>query len=74
MKATRTQSIIATVLVGAMVFVFTVARAGDADKTNIVFVFTDNLGYGELGCYGGGSCAGAQLPALTSSPPKACAC
>ena len=25
-----------------------------AEKSNIVFMLADNLGYGELGCYGGG--------------------
>ena len=31
-----------------------------ADKTpNIVFILMDNLGYGEVGCYGGGILAGA---------------
>jgi hypothetical protein len=27
---------------------------GEAKKPNIVFILMDNLGYGELGCYGGG--------------------
>jgi arylsulfatase len=26
----------------------------DDKKPNIVFILADNLGYGELGCYGGG--------------------
>ena len=31
-----------------------------ADKTpNIVFILMDNLGYGEVGCYGGGILPGA---------------
>jgi arylsulfatase A-like enzyme len=33
-------------------------------KPNIVFVLMDNLGYGELGCYGGGILRGAPTPRL----------
>lgn len=33
-------------------------------KPNIVFVLTDNLGYGELGCYGGGILRGASTPRI----------
>ena len=29
------------------------SRAADAQKPNIVFILMDNLGYGEVGCYGG---------------------
>ena len=39
-----------------------------AEKSNIVFMLADNLGYGELGCYGGricrcsdGTCIGAWI-------------
>lgn len=33
-------------------------------KPNIVFILTDNLGYGELGVYGGGVLRGAPTPCL----------
>ena len=33
-------------------------------KPNIVFILTDNLGYGELGVYGGGILRGAPTPRL----------
>jgi arylsulfatase len=36
------------------------------DKPNIVFVFADNLGYGELGSYGGGILRGASTPRIDS--------
>jgi arylsulfatase A-like enzyme len=45
--------------------------AADADQTpaaskkpNIVFILADNLGYGELGCYGGGILRGAPTPRI----------
>ena len=31
-----------------------------SDKPNIVYFHVDNLGYGELGCYGGGILRGAR--------------
>lgn len=31
-------------------------------RPNVVFILTDNLGYGELGCYGGGVLRGAPTP------------
>ena len=37
---------------------------GDAKKSNIVFILMDNLGYGEVGCYGGGMLRGATTPRI----------
>ncbi len=33
-------------------------------QPNIVFILTDNIGYGDLGCYGGGITRGAPTPRL----------
>src|SRR5439155_9784509 len=37
---------------------------GDGKKPNIVFILMDNLGYGEVGCYGGGIFRGAPTPRI----------
>ena len=39
-------------------------RQAQADKPNIVFMLADNLGYGELGCYGGGILRGMPTPRI----------
>ena len=39
------------------------ARATD-ETPNIMFILTDNLGYGELGAYGGGATRGAPTPRI----------
>src|ERR1700722_4224485 len=36
----------------------------EAKKPNIVFILVDNLGYGELGVYGGGILRGAATPRI----------
>src|SRR5258708_38206862 len=43
-----------------------VVEAGQAssNKPNIVFILMDNLGYGEVGCYGGGILRGAATPRI----------
>lgn len=40
------------------------AQAVATNKPNIVFILTDNLGYGELGAYGGGILRGAPTPRI----------
>ena len=35
-----------------------------SEQPNIVFVFMDNVGWGELGCYGGGVLRGAPTPRI----------
>jgi arylsulfatase A-like enzyme len=39
-------------------------QARAAEKPNIVFILMDNLGYGELGVYGGGIVRGAPTPRI----------
>src|ERR1035438_9823050 len=65
MKTKRKQNL-AAALVGALAFVSTAAYGTDAKKPNIVFILTDNLGYGEIGCYGGGVTRGAPTPRIDS--------
>jgi arylsulfatase len=50
-----------------LLFLFVFATAGIAhgqSKPNIVLILMDNLGYGELGVYGGGILRGAPTPRL----------
>ena len=42
----------------------TLAQAQAAQKPNILFMLVDNLGYGELGAYGGGATRGAPTPRI----------
>ncbi len=39
--------------------------SADSDKKpNVVFILADNVGYGDLGCYGGGELRGAPTPRI----------
>jgi len=40
------------------------AQTPPAQKPNILFILVDNLGYGELGVYGGGATRGAPTPRI----------
>ncbi len=40
------------------------AIAQTQERPNILFILADNLGYGELGCYGGGMTRGASTPQI----------
>src|SRR6478672_8749643 len=43
-----------------------ITQSPQASKPNIVFILMDNLGYGEVGCYGGGVTRGAPTPRIDS--------
>ena len=38
------------------------SASGDAKKPNVVFILADNVGYGDLGPYGGGELRGCPTP------------
>jgi len=64
MKTKRTSILLAAALICVLAMVTaTAARAAD-QKPNILFILVDNLGYGELGAYGGGMTRGAPTPRL----------
>ena len=51
-------------VIGTGLILATQATAAPADRPNIVFIMADNLGWGELGVYGGGTLRGAPTPRL----------
>jgi len=51
-------------LLAAAAILCAIAPVEAQDKPNIVFMFMDNLGYGELGVYGGGILRGAPTPRI----------
>ena len=54
MSERRGVTLLASLAAGFLLAAAIVGASSAADKPNIVFMLTDNLGYGELGVYGGG--------------------
>jgi len=64
MKTKHTQNVIATALICVLTMVTATAALAADQKPNILFILVDNLGYGELGVYGGGITRGAPTPRI----------
>src|SRR5512140_3642106 len=54
----------AAVAVSAAILAAWPAMAQTASKPNVVFILADNVGYGDLGPYGGGELRGAPTPRI----------
>lgn len=52
------------VLISLCLFAVSPASAGNSEKPNVVIMMVDNLGWGEIGTYGGGILRGARTPRL----------
>ena len=67
MKTKNKQILLAAALACAVAVFGAFAPADAAEKkTNILFILVDNLGYGEIGSYGGGVTRGAPTPRIDS--------
>jgi arylsulfatase A-like enzyme len=64
-RPNRALQLLGCAIVTACALAFAPALAQDK-KPNIVFILTDNLGYGEIGAYGGGLTRGAPTPSIDS--------
>jgi len=62
MKLSHKQNLLVAALVSLTFVGATSAIAQQQQKPNILFILTDNLGYGEIGAYGGGATRGAPTP------------
>ncbi|MGI9401947.1 MAG: arylsulfatase [Rhizobiaceae bacterium] len=54
------------IMVGLLFIICSTVTTNAQEKPNIVLVFMDNFGYGELGTYGGGVLRGAPTPRIDS--------
>ena len=63
-----TRSILGTLVLCASLFTLCMAppASAQAKQPNIVLVFMDNFGWGEVGAYGGGVLRGAPTPSIDS--------
>ena len=59
----RTKSLL-SMLIGAVVWLVAAPTMAQDKKPNVVFILADNVGYGDLGSYGGGELRGAPTPRL----------
>ena len=50
--------------VGSLLVLLDSLQAQNGSKPNIVFMMADNLGYGDVGVYGGGELRGAPTPRI----------
>ena len=48
----------------SLMFAISGPAIADSKKPNILYILVDNLGYGELGAYGGGILRGAETPRI----------
>ena len=62
----RLRTLVATVSLALALLFPQATFAQSAKRPNIVFVFIDNFGWGELGTYGGGILRGAPTPRIDS--------
>ena len=76
-KIRRIQTLLLTLLGAAFVTIVLFSAVASAraqnQKPNVVFILADNVGYGDLGPYGGGELRGYPTPRSTSLPAKVCA-
>ena len=64
MKSTKLHTLGALIVAGIALLMFLgTAQAADT-KPNVVFILADNVGYGDLGSYGGGELRGAPTPRI----------
>ena len=64
MTPVRTRNLLFAALVGVLALIAATAAHAADKKPNILFILTDNLGYGEIGVYGGGATRGAPTPRI----------